>query len=103
VNDSTDFDLGHGVTGAWLVNGRGEIVGIIEEHDHVEIVDGVSQPSRRSMGSVPFRGSSLDDGVAWDITAGVAGKWDGLTLSPSIQCRTCPNHGHIVNGAWVPA
>ena len=25
-----------------------------------------------------------------------------LTLSPSLQCRSCPNHGHIVNGRWEP-
>lgn len=26
-----------------------------------------------------------------------------LTLSPSILCRLCQFHGHIVNGVWVPA
>lgn len=28
---------------------------------------------------------------------------DPLTLSPSILCRTCGNHGFVRNGVWVPA
>lgn len=29
--------------------------------------------------------------------------WDPLTLSPSLLCRRCGDHGHIVNGEWRPA
>lgn len=37
-----------------------------------------------------------------------SGEWtverlDPLTLSPSIKCKDCGEHGHIRQGAWVPA
>lgn len=57
-------------------------------------------------GWVPFRGSAWEKQFA---TAGVDIKpWDivsrdPLTLTPSILCRACGNHGHITNGQWVPA
>lgn len=28
---------------------------------------------------------------------------DPLTLSPSIACRSCGDHGYIRDGCWVPA
>lgn len=102
MTDALDHDLGGGVTASWIEK-DGVIVGLIEEHDHVETIDGVVQPSRRNMGWVPFRGLAIDTGTAWDITAGTAGVWDGLTLSPSIACKTCPNHGWIRDGRWVSA
>jgi hypothetical protein len=29
--------------------------------------------------------------------------YEPLTISPSLQCRMCPDHGFIKNGQWVPA
>lgn len=29
--------------------------------------------------------------------------WDPLTLSPSLLCRRCGDHGFIREGRWVPA
>lgn len=29
--------------------------------------------------------------------------WDPLTLSPSLLCQACGNHGFIREGKWVPA
>ncbi len=29
--------------------------------------------------------------------------WEPLTLSPSLLCKTCGDHGHIRNGKWEPA
>lgn len=29
--------------------------------------------------------------------------WDPLTISPSVLCRRCGDHGFIRNGKWVPA
>lgn len=29
--------------------------------------------------------------------------WDPLTLSPSLLCRRCGDHGFIRGGSWVPA
>ncbi len=28
---------------------------------------------------------------------------DPLTISPSLLCRSCGDHGHITRGRWVPA
>lgn len=30
-------------------------------------------------------------------------QWEPLTISPSVLCRTCGDHGHIREGRWVPA
>lgn len=29
--------------------------------------------------------------------------WEPLTLSPSLLCQLCGDHGFIQNGRWVPA
>lgn len=29
--------------------------------------------------------------------------WEPLTLTPSILCRACANHGFVTNGKWMPA
>lgn len=29
--------------------------------------------------------------------------WDPLTLSPSVLCRRCGDHGWVRDGRWVPA
>lgn len=29
--------------------------------------------------------------------------WEPLTLSPSLLCRACGNHGFVRQGKWVPA
>lgn len=30
-------------------------------------------------------------------------KWEPLTITPSIKCLTCQDHGFITDGKWVPA
>ena len=35
---------------------------------------------------------------SWDVVS-----WDPLTLTPSLLCRSCGDHGHITNGRWVKA
>lgn len=34
----------------------------------------------------------------WDVES-----WEPLTLSPSLLCRNCGDHGFIREGRWVPA
>lgn len=29
--------------------------------------------------------------------------WEPLTISPSLLCTTCGNHGYIREGQWIPA
>lgn len=35
---------------------------------------------------------------SWEVVS-----WEPLTLTPSIACRTCGDHGHITGGKWVRA
>jgi|SRR5579859_5587373 len=37
-------------------------------------------------------------GAHWQVES-----WDPLTLSPSLLCLTCGDHGFIKAGRWVPA
>ncbi|TCO57128.1 DUF6527 family protein [Actinocrispum wychmicini] len=38
------------------------------------------------------------NGPTWQVES-----WEPLTLSPSLFCRTCGDHGFIREGRWVPA
>jgi hypothetical protein len=55
-------------------------------------------------GWVAFKGSPWDKQFSetpittWDVV-----QREPLTLTPSILCRTCGNHGHITDGKWVKA
>lgn len=46
-------------------------------------------------GWVPCKPAASD---GWDVISE-----EPLTLAPSIMCRRCSFHGHIVNGRWEPA
>ena len=55
-------------------------------------------------GWVCFKGSTWER----QFTAEPVTSWDviqrePLTLTPSISCRRCGNHGFITNGRWVKA
>jgi hypothetical protein len=55
------------------------------------------------VGWVPFKGGAWDKAfegeiVSWDIQSK-----DPLTLSPSILCKRCGDHGFIRNNKWVKA
>lgn len=59
-------------------------------------------PSRKCASFATF------DGPAQRETAPTQPKWtleslDPLTLSPSLLCRDCGDHGFIRDGRWVPA
>lgn len=84
------IDIGSGVTIAFTEY-NGEVVGLIEEHD---------SPSGRCSGYVKFRGRepNPESRPSW-----VVEKMDPLTLSPSVLCTTCGNHGFIRDGRWCPA
>lgn len=64
--------------------------GIIEHHKRA---DGVW-----CSGSVPFAGRDPGRDKGWDVMSE-----EPLTLSPSILCRSCNEHGWIEGGAWRSA
>lgn len=50
-------------------------------------------------GSVDFKNRGLkNDGGTWTVICE-----EPLTLSPSIRCRSCKEHGWIEGGRWRPA
>lgn len=90
-----DEDIGHGVSIAYTSGAGYDKAGLIEEHDRP---DGKG----RCAGGVYFDLPGVQEtfpGVAvWQVES-----WDPLTISPSLLCRICGNHGFIKNGRWVPA
>ena len=69
----------------------GPIIGYIETHPN-------TQTGEPCSGSVwTDREASGEGGPLWTVVQA-----DPLTLTPSIACRTCGNHGFVRDGRWVP-
>lgn len=92
--DAIDIGLGH-----WIrrVEWEGEPAAIDDFH--------LRPDGSVCSGFIPFRGtaySKLFEGSpnyqAWDVLSA-----EPLTLSPSLLCRVCGDHGYITNGRWVKA
>jgi hypothetical protein len=45
-----------------------------------------------------MRTAGVPEGHLWQVQS-----WDPLTITPSILCKSCGDHGYITNGRWVPA
>lgn len=83
--------------GRWLqfttIDGK-IVIGAIENHPDQR------EPEKTCAGSIMFdtpEGRQFH-GPHWTIE-----QEDPLTLSPSILCRACGNHGFIRDGKWIPA
>ena len=76
----------------YAVHCLGQIVGLIEEH--------AGPDGGRCDGYLKLRGRepNPDARPSW-----VVEQEEPLTLSPSVLCRTCGNHGFVRDGKWVPA
>jgi hypothetical protein len=69
---------------------------------------GINEWHRKSDGTwccgwAPFNGSAWVRNfegrvVGWDVV-----QREPLTITPSLLCRACGNHGFITNGKWVKA
>lgn len=88
-----DLDFGHGVTAVWLMKDD-ERIGLLESHDCAEGYLGTGSV----LFDTPAARMARPDGPFWRVES-----WEPLTISPSVACRNCPNHGWIRNGEWVPA
>lgn len=86
-------DIGGGST-MTLCEYQGEIVGLTEAHR--------DQAGNVCMGFVRFEGTRVGYGASNAATWKVE-QANPLTISPSVLCRSCGNHGFIRNGRWVPA
>lgn len=91
----SDFpiDLGHGVSMAWATR-DGERVGLLESHPGP---DG-AECSGYVTFDLPKTREVDPDGPFWHVES-----WEPLTISPSVLCRRCGNHGFIRDGKWVRA
>lgn len=88
------YDLGHGVQIVrWGTNAEGDVIGLEETHPRNDdgkpcsgyvVLDVPENPNRQH--------------PMWTVES-----WAPLTLSPSLLCRACQNHGFIRGGQWVPA
>lgn len=60
-------------------------------------------PSGRAcMGFITFDGEVARE-ISPDIPKWTVESWEPLTLSPSLLCRACGDHGFIRAGRWVRA
>lgn len=91
----SDFiDIGFGVSIAFAEY-EGKVVGFHERHPSKK------DPSQPCCGFVWFdveTEARCEGTPVWQVEC-----MDPLTLSPSILCRGCGNHGFIRQGRWVPA
>lgn len=90
--EAHDIDLGGG---HWLSpfvqSDSDEVAGYFDIHPYQ------GQPERACVGSVNRPGHGHGN-AEWDVLSE-----NPLTLSPSLLCRTCGNHGFVREGKWVPA
>jgi hypothetical protein len=88
------LDLGRGVT-ARFVSWQGyDPVGLIETHHRP---DGAAC-SASILFDLPGIAEAFPGRAVWTVPT-----LDPLTLSPSLRCPRCGNHGWITDGRWVPA
>lgn len=88
------IDIGCGVE-IEFAEYKGVVVGINEWHPDKR------DPTKRCCGFVFFdvpTEARCQGTPVWQVAS-----LDPLTLSPSLLCRGCGNHGFIKNGKWVPA
>jgi hypothetical protein len=86
-----EIDLGDGHSYR-PANGKGDYSGIYLKH-----------PGCKSDELIPFTSGAWAREFSGDITTWELQSEDPLTLSPSILCRACGNHGFIQGGKWVKA
>lgn len=88
------IDIGHGVS-IEFAEYKGKLVGLHEYHPNKK------DPSQPCQGFVWFNVETearCQGNPTWEVLS-----MDPLTLSPSILCLRCGNHGFIREGKWVPA
>ncbi len=60
--------------------------------------EGLECMSHVNFDTPEVRRVELREQVRWQVES-----WEPLTLSPSILCRKCGDHGFIRAGKWVPS
>jgi hypothetical protein len=83
------MDLGHGHVFEVMLGVDEQLVGWLHTHPDAR---GRTEPCQSACMVKPVDGLPVHEVVCADP----------LTLTPSLQCRTCGAHGHVTNGKWEP-
>lgn len=91
-----NLDFGEGRSLRFTHHGD-DIVGAIDSHPCLK---GLCEPTCEGSISfaVPEAAAVANDHACWNVES-----WQPLTLSPSLLCRCCGNHGFVREGKWVDA
>jgi hypothetical protein len=100
ITDLPDcLDLGGGHTIRWFTRNGEDVIGAVEEHPSLT-------ESRYHKKGEPCAGSiyfNVPECRMGDVPRWAVESWEPLTISPSVLCKLCGNHGFIREGKWVPA
>lgn len=94
-----DYDLGNGCSFAWLTDATDQVIGLVETHPH----RGESDSGTETCGGYVAWISDEDHHVTakHHLARGGPGEEDHLTVTPSLLCPRCGNHGFITDGRWI--
>jgi hypothetical protein len=83
------LDLGHDHSFEAMLDANDELIGWLHTHPDARNPSALCQSfcAVRPMNGIPVHKVVSND---------------PLTLTPSLQCRTCGAHGHVTNGRWEP-
>lgn len=91
----TMVDLGHGVTLEFISWREHARAGYTQFHRQA---DNGRECGSAGMFDLPGIREHFPERALWQVES-----WEPLTLSPSMLCGACGNHGFVRNGLWVPA
>lgn len=91
MSNLIDLGGGHTLT-PFTWRDPNKVAGYIEEHPDAR------DPSQQCRGAVDLDTYEGAVGDTWHVEQA-----EPLTLSPSLLCRVCGNHGFVRDGKWVPA
>lgn len=105
--ESDPVDLGHGHTLRWAgwypdreLNPHRADLPDVERY--CALVEHRTPDGRECLSAATLAGevqARIEPGKPmWDVVS-----WEPLTLSPSLLCRLCGDHGWVREGRWVPA
>ena len=104
---SSKIDLGHGHTltfACWSPDRElnPQYEGLPDVERYSALIEHTAPDGTPCAGAVTFAGEVQariePNRPVWSVQS-----WEPLTLSPSVLCRRCGDHGFIREGKWVPA
>lgn len=95
------IDLGDGHSLRFFTIDGVNVIGATEEHPSATDTS-IHKVGEMCAGAVYFDVPELPSG--WQgVHKWTVESWEPLTISPSVLCTLCENHGFIREGKWVPA